>query len=333
MATGTTRPIRVSGRRLPQVLREQHRHHNAGITRDTVTPPEASSGTTTRRRRRDPTASSPTTVRAALGDAAPNRRTRTTSGSSPRSRSYNQVGVTMLFQALGSPSDLAVWKSDGGRRRPYRAREPGALDAGWVRGETDPAVLRRRIATLNAARALYDGYASPNSPGTLTVDTAKVFADGVVEYPAQTAAMLEPYNINIGTDETRSGCPGPARRGSLGRGRDAGLHDARRDPLDHPRPRDRQPRGACHPRQLRGHEEGEPVLGSPRHDHPPAVRRPGRQAALRQARRHRQHAAAVGREGHLHGRRCGGLRRPGRPRHDVSGAQPDEERRRPGQRQ
>jgi predicted amidohydrolase YtcJ len=64
---------------------------------------------------------------------------------------------------------------------------------------------------MNAARAQYSGYPSPNSPGSLTVDTAKILADGVVEYPAQTAAMLEPYNINIGTEEYPIWVPGPSR--------------------------------------------------------------------------------------------------------------------------
>lgn len=81
----------------------------------------------------------------------------------------------------------------------------------WVRGATDPSFLQSQIDVINAARAQYNGYSSPSSPGTLTMDTAKVFADGVAEFPAQTAAMLEPYNVNTGTPENPVWVPGLLR--------------------------------------------------------------------------------------------------------------------------
>jgi predicted amidohydrolase YtcJ len=43
------------------------------------------------------------------------------------------------------------------------------------------------------------------------VDAVKVYCDGVMEYPAQTAAMLAPYSINAGTAERPEWRPGPSR--------------------------------------------------------------------------------------------------------------------------
>ena len=95
-----------------------------------------------------------------------------------------------------------------------------ALAAGALRGEDDPAAIRAFIDRLNSARRTFDGYPSPASPGELDVDTVKIFCDGVAEFPSQTAAMLKPYNVNVGTPEAPVWEPGHApRRGPVVRGR------------------------------------------------------------------------------------------------------------------
>ena len=67
------------------------------------------------------------------------------------------------------------------------------LSADFVHGATDVAELRRQIAALDAYRKY--------SKGLISVSSVKVYCDGVMEYPAQTAAMLKPYNVNKGSLE------------------------------------------------------------------------------------------------------------------------------------
>jgi predicted amidohydrolase YtcJ len=205
MGTGTTRPIRVSDADFHKFYLNSKAITNAGITRDTATPPGSFIG---HDENGEPNgAFSDYRPAQPIGDAAPQPENANYLGKLASMQKYNRVGVTMLFQALGNPSDLAVWKSlaDDGV---LTARVNQSLSADWVRGETDAAVLKSQIDTLNAARKTYNGYANPKSPGRLTVDTAKVFADGVAEYPAQTAAMLKPYNVNTGTEENPVWTPG-----------------------------------------------------------------------------------------------------------------------------
>lgn len=120
----------------------------------------------------------------------------------------NSIGITMIFRPGGSANDLNIAKrlADDGD---LTVRMNQGLSAGSLRGETDPAAVASVISNLNANRAAYDGYTNPASPGDLRVDTVKMFCDGVPEYPGQTAAMLEPYRINIGTEEEPNWVPRP----------------------------------------------------------------------------------------------------------------------------
>lgn len=119
-------------------------------------------------------------------------------------------GITSYLRPGGSADDLAIWKrvADDGL---LTVRLNQALRADAVRGVTDPAEIQSVIDDLDATRAEYDGYQSPNSPGDLTVDTVKIFCDGVAEYPSQTAAMIDPYNVNVGTPENPIWQPGTLR--------------------------------------------------------------------------------------------------------------------------
>ena len=90
-----------------------------------------------------------------------------------------------------------------------RTRLPGRL----VHDNADVADLRKKIAALDA----YKRYAR----GLIDVTSVKVYCDGVMEYPAQTGAMLKPYNVNAGTLESPIWRPGTAR------GPDPSCSDAR----------------------------------------------------------------------------------------------------------
>lgn len=112
----------------------------------------------------------------------------------------NAAGITMAMHAIGFGGDLALEKqiADNGE---LTLRLNQALSGGAIGRTTDPAFIDSFIAGLNDLRDQYDGYTNPASPGDLSVNTTKMFCDGVAEFPAQTASMLEDYRVNVGTPE------------------------------------------------------------------------------------------------------------------------------------
>ena len=203
MATGTTRPIVVVDLDGHKRWVNSKALSNSGVTRDTVAP-----GTSTIGHFPDGEPNgffADYTPPKPWGDSPPQDDKYL--GFVNSLKMYNATGTTSLERASGSLSDLPVWKqlADNGD---LTMRVNSQVSCSWVHGATDTAAIQAKIDAMNAGRAQYSGYTSPNSPGSLTVDTAKVFADGVVEYPAQTAAMLEPYNVNIGTEDAPVWVPG-----------------------------------------------------------------------------------------------------------------------------
>jgi predicted amidohydrolase YtcJ len=87
------------------------------------------------------------------------------------------IGVTAYFAAATTPDQLAAWLP-----APEGPRAHLAI-------VVDPAVEREPRKVAARVRALRDGMRQPD----LRVDTIKFFLDGVMEFPAQTAALLEPY--------------------------------------------------------------------------------------------------------------------------------------------
>lgn len=113
----------------------------------------------------------------------------------------NGLGITSQFEAAGTLESAALWAriADEGLLTTRLNQSINVTD--WVRGNSDPAAIAERVAEIDAVRAEFDGYRSERSPGSIRMDTVKVFADGEAEYPHQTAAMLRPYNDNVGTEE------------------------------------------------------------------------------------------------------------------------------------
>jgi predicted amidohydrolase YtcJ len=124
----------------------------------------------------------------------------------------NREGITSIFVPGGGEDQIAAWS---GLREQGRmtVRADLGISASFVRGNADAADLDRRIAALAAFRK--------QAKGLITVDAVKVYCDGVMEYPAQTAAMLAPYRIKAGTPEA------PAWRPGTSRGPDPSCADAR----------------------------------------------------------------------------------------------------------
>jgi predicted amidohydrolase YtcJ len=87
------------------------------------------------------------------------------------------VGETELA-ALAALSD----------RGPLTIRPSVAINVP-ARRAADPAAMLDRVEQLRMK------YARPG----LTIRTVKMFFDGVIEYPTQTAALLRPYRVNRGT--------------------------------------------------------------------------------------------------------------------------------------
>jgi len=112
----------------------------------------------------------------------------------------NRMGITSVFvpgSNQGQP--ITRWarvQDEGG----LTLRANLGLSAGFVHETSDVAELGKQIAALEGDKK----YAK----GLISVTSVKVFCDGVMEYPAQTAAMLKPYNVNSGTADKPVWGPG-----------------------------------------------------------------------------------------------------------------------------
>lgn len=114
----------------------------------------------------------------------------------------NEQGVTTMFDAAGSESSM---------KAAARLREEGELSVRSVISivaSPDAANTPKEVvATLNALGGRYNTPVEAQSPG-ITVDRAKMFVDGVIQAPAQTGALHEPYLHNTGTAENPVWEPG-----------------------------------------------------------------------------------------------------------------------------
>ena len=102
-------------------------------------------------------------------------------------RSMAKLGITSYLDASAGSDQLAALAaiSDAGELsvRPSVALFVDASDL------PDPASVLEQLDDLRAS------FARPD----VTVNTVKLFLDGVIEYPTQTAAMIDPYRVNTGT--------------------------------------------------------------------------------------------------------------------------------------
>jgi predicted amidohydrolase YtcJ len=104
----------------------------------------------------------------------------------------NRVGITTVFIPGDGEDEIAFWarlQDEGG----LTVRANVGLSAGFVLDNPEPAVLQQKVDALGAWKRF--------AKGNLEVTSVKIYCDGVMEYPAQTAAMLAPYRRNVGTAE------------------------------------------------------------------------------------------------------------------------------------
>jgi predicted amidohydrolase YtcJ len=114
----------------------------------------------------------------------------------------NRAGITTIHIPGGGEDEIARWAALQEQGK-LTLRANIGLSAGFVRGNQDSDDLRKKIAALDAYKRFVKGL--------ISVTTAKVYCDGVMEYPAQTAAMLEPYRVNVGTADEPDWKPGKSR--------------------------------------------------------------------------------------------------------------------------
>lgn len=114
----------------------------------------------------------------------------------------NRAGVTSIFIPGGGEEEIAQWAALQDRGK-MTVRAGVGLSASFVRANADAQDLKHRIDALGE----YKKYAK----GLITVDSVKVYCDGVMEYPAQTAAMLAPYRVKTGTATRPEWWPGKSR--------------------------------------------------------------------------------------------------------------------------
>ena len=114
-------------------------------------------------------------------------------------------GITSFLDAAADRTSLKAF-STLSRRGRLTARAHFAPVIDIERGK-HPA---KAVADLRRLQRRYDQGAIRRRP-TVTLRNAKIFMDGVQQVPAQTAGLLEPYLVNVGTAGAPKWVPGPSR--------------------------------------------------------------------------------------------------------------------------
>ena len=108
-------------------------------------------------------------------------------------------GITSYLDASVGRTELAALTALADRG-PLTVRPSVAINVP-ARQAADPEAMLARLEELRTA------YARPG----VTIGTVKMFFDGVIEHPTQTAALLEPYRVNKGTKRNPRWVPGKSR--------------------------------------------------------------------------------------------------------------------------
>lgn len=120
----------------------------------------------------------------------------------------NRQGVTSFMQALSSETEVKAFSTlAASGELSARAQFALAIGAGEA---ADPA------AAVARAKAVADRYTQPDATPTPRVQVrhVKLFLDGVLQAPAQTAGVLAPYRVNTGSETHPQWVPG-TRTGEL----------------------------------------------------------------------------------------------------------------------
>jgi predicted amidohydrolase YtcJ len=114
-------------------------------------------------------------------------------------RKMNRVGITSFMDASAGGNHLAAAAS---------LRDAGRLS---IRTQLALFVSPEQLEAPDDALASLETLREPYVGGNLQAPTVKLFFDGVIEYPSQTAALLRPYRVNVGTKKDPEWVPGDSR--------------------------------------------------------------------------------------------------------------------------
>jgi predicted amidohydrolase YtcJ len=169
----------------------------AGITRSTRNPPE---GKIERGRGGEPTGVLQDSAIALVSEKIPPLTVEQNADAlAAAHREMAAQGVTSYLDASAGETELAALAALADRG-PLTIR-PSAAILVSSRRAADPATLLARLEEQRARHAR----------AGVTIRTVKMFFDGVIEHPTQTAALLEPYLVNRGTKRNPRWVPGRSR--------------------------------------------------------------------------------------------------------------------------
>jgi hypothetical protein len=121
------------------------------------------------------------------------------SGARAALNALRQQGVTTFLDAVGTDEDIEAFATIE-RESALTAR---AHFAPLIRPADAPNIeaARQAVAKIVATAKKYDEGAIRPGP-SISVHQAKIFMDGVINAPANTGALLEPYRVNRGTAQS-----------------------------------------------------------------------------------------------------------------------------------
>jgi predicted amidohydrolase YtcJ len=195
----TKRPILVENADGHKFWMNSRAITNAGIAKDTPNPPEGVIG---RDAQGEPNGFFSDYDPPSWGDERPVTDAMRLEWVARTEADANRMGITSIFVPGGGEEEIASWAALQEQGKMTLRADLG-LSASFVRGNTDAADLAGKIAALDAYKK--------QAKGLIAVDAVKVYCDGVIEYPAQTAAMLAPYRIKAGTADHPEWRPGTSR--------------------------------------------------------------------------------------------------------------------------
>ncbi|MBL1100995.1 amidohydrolase [Streptomyces coffeae] len=194
----TKRPLYVHSSDSHNAWVNSHALALAGITKNT---PDPDGGTIVRDASGEPTSLLKDAARRLVRDVIPHPTpAQAMAAASEAFAMLAAVGVTSVMDAAAEDGFVELYSALAAANK-LKLRT-GLAYLLSVEQAKDP---RAALATLRAFKKNLAG------SDLVSTGTAKVFMDGVMEYPAHTAAMLDPYLVNTGTDADPHWEPGTCR--------------------------------------------------------------------------------------------------------------------------
>ncbi len=178
------RPVYVQGSDFHNSWVNSRALELAGVTKDT---PDPATGEFVRDDEGNPTGLLKDTAQDVVKSAIPPKSFKESLADGRRAiKAITAVGITSATDAAADPGTLKVWKGLASKgQMPIRLNSFVVVDAGQG---------------VHGAAAYYKAMEKKYSTERLRVPGVKMFMDGVIEYPAQTAALIDPYLEKVGDE-------------------------------------------------------------------------------------------------------------------------------------